>query len=339
MFGLAAIAVPALPAGAASLHCGDTITSDLVLSKNLTCSGTALVVSVAAGSTVSIDLNGHRLKGDGTGTGIETVRPNGNAGTLSVSGGTITGFATALVGAGQGSLATLNVTGMRLVSNGGWLPIDLGPQTNVQDSSFIDSGLGGSSENRQWLIVRNSKFVRSGIHSSYQSFTFVYDSTFVGGGIYAGIESNLVVLRNSFQACDVGVSLNTGFSAGTTTVEDNTFSKCRIGAVLGGLDGPVSVQRNSFVNSTETGMMFTSAPGLNGDIAGNTFLHNGGDGLSGSGLTSSTGPLPIIRITGNQANRNGGYGLDLTGVTDGGGNTARGNANPAQCTGVVCTSH
>ena len=42
------------------LRCGDTITTDVVLTRDLTCSGTALHVSA---SGVTVDLAGHRVRG------------------------------------------------------------------------------------------------------------------------------------------------------------------------------------------------------------------------------------------------------------------------------------
>jgi hypothetical protein len=43
-------------------------------------------------------------------------------------------------------------------------------------------------------------------------------------------------------------------------------------------------------------------------------------------------------ITANTANDNLDYGIEaVAGVTDGGGNTASGNGNPAQCLNVACS--
>jgi hypothetical protein len=47
---------------------------------------------------------------------------------------------------------------------------------------------------------------------------------------------------------------------------------------------------------------------------------------------------PQTTITENAANDNGDLGIfAVAGVTDGGGNTASGNGNPAQCEGVSCS--
>ena len=40
--------VPAVPASAATVKCGDTITTSVVLTKNLTCAGDGLIVGAPA---------------------------------------------------------------------------------------------------------------------------------------------------------------------------------------------------------------------------------------------------------------------------------------------------
>jgi hypothetical protein len=58
-------------------------------------------------------------------------------------------------------------------------------------------------------------------------------------------------------------------------------------------------------------------------------FNGGGDGI----LVDN----PQTTITGNTANDNLDYGIEaVAGVTDGGGNTASGNGNPAQCLNVAC---
>ena len=47
---------------------------------------------------------------------------------------------------------------------------------------------------------------------------------------------------------------------------------------------------------------------------------------------------PGTRLVDNTANDNDDLGIEaVAGVTDGGGNTATGNGNPAQCLNVQCT--
>lgn len=113
-------------------------------------------------------------------------------------------------------------------------------------------------------------------------------------------------------------------------IEGNTFRHCRVGVALYGLSGPVSVRQNTFVDNTETGMLYTEPlKGLT--ISENSFLRNGGDGLVGSGARP-------VQVSGNRAIGNTGLGINVPADSVGDGNAARGNGNPLQCAGVVCTT-
>ena len=75
----AGLALALLPAGVARANhvaCGDTITADTTLDSDLTnCPGDGLVIG--AGS-ITLDLNGHTIDGDGGDIGIrDSTRPLG----------------------------------------------------------------------------------------------------------------------------------------------------------------------------------------------------------------------------------------------------------------------
>jgi hypothetical protein len=78
----------------ATIKCGDTIDQDVALVHNLTCSGDGLVLSNGA----TLDLNGHKIRGDGTGTGVRIVdfgnENDTHQGDDVLSNGTIAGFDT-----------------------------------------------------------------------------------------------------------------------------------------------------------------------------------------------------------------------------------------------------
>jgi len=66
-------------------------------------------------------------------------------------------------------------------------------------------------------------------------------------------------------------------------------------------------------------------------VAANLARFNGG----GDGIHVDN---PLTTITANTADDNLDYGIEgVAGVTDGGGNTATGNGNPAQCLNVACS--
>jgi hypothetical protein len=345
LVGCCAIGSSALPAAAGSVKCGDKISADIVLTKNLKCSGDALHIVVSTENTVRINLNGYSIKGDGTGTAFETVlfRPSGSqiSGKLVVTGGTggkvgtVTGFASVFIGAnpsgGGVGLQNLTFTNLRLKSNTNWMYGRAMDDVVVKNTNFIDTGNGGAYTDGGTVTVRNSKFVRSGISSASESYGYLYKNTFIEGGFAGGYASTVVATGNSFQDCDKGISMNLAWHE-PMKVDGNKFERCRIGLELNGLTGPVSVKGNSFVENTQIAMSFSSLAHQDLTIANNKFLRNVGDGLTGTGA----GPT---RVTGNLAVGNGALGLNTPGVTDGGRNVARDNGDPNQCVGVACSPH
>lgn len=330
---LAGVGLSAVPAHAATLSCGDTITSDVTLTGDLTCSGTALTVSVEAPDTVQVTLDGHRITGDGTGVGIAVASGSRiTPGSLTVSDGTIRGFGYALVspvlGGGFGAM-NLTLDDVTLRSNGRWLANSVRDDVTVTGSRIIDSGYGGASVEGT-ITVQDSRFLRSSVVSFGESYNYLYGSTFDQGGFRHGVASNVVAVGNTFRNCDVGISAADVWPPSPTQVDDNVFDGCRVGARVSGFAGGATVRGNTFSDNTEAGLIFSAGGVLAIDISGNRFLRNGGDGLSGTGNAA-------VVVANNRAVRNGGHGINVSGVTDGGGNRASGNATAPQCVGVTCT--
>src|SRR5262245_26190562 len=70
-----------------SPQCGDTVTTDVVLTQDLVCPGDGLFVGTS--SSVTLDLNGHSIRGSGVGYGL-FVLPSTSA--IVIEGGTIRNF-------------------------------------------------------------------------------------------------------------------------------------------------------------------------------------------------------------------------------------------------------
>lgn len=330
---VAAAVLPVLPSAAASsLSCGDIVTADITLTRNLTCSGTALRVLVTAPDTVHVNLNGHRLTGDGTGVGIEVVSPT-SQGSLSVSRGTIRGFGTALIGGGRLPVVdNVSIDRVELRSNGQWVPRGaVRAALTLTGSRVIDSGLGGASTDSGALTVRRSYFLRLSVASSSESYNYLYDSVFVEGGFSHGFAGNVIAVGNTFRRCSIGISAPDVFPSSPTRIDRNVFDSCTLGLQLAAIGGTVSVSGNTFLHNTGEGFTFAAPRFTVMEVEGNRLLGNGGSGMSGTGN-------PGVRITNNVARGNGGHGIDVTGATDGGGNVATGNATAPQCVGVACTS-
>jgi parallel beta-helix repeat protein len=137
---------------------------------------------------------------------------------------------------------------------------------------------------------------------------------FFGQGIYVLSSSNNLIEKNEVEENSFGAVLwDNGFAG---TADGNTFSKNEFnenGAagmwILGGTSGTL-VEKN---DADENG--FAPSFGLNDGIR-----------ATGAGVT----------LTKNKANDNADLGIQASAVTDGGGNKAKGNGNPAQCTGITC---
>lgn len=81
-----------VPAAAATLTCGQVITTDIALSHNLVCpAGTdALVIGA---DNITLDLKGYTISGDGTHAGVRAAQRAG----VTITNGTIIGFAAGVV--------------------------------------------------------------------------------------------------------------------------------------------------------------------------------------------------------------------------------------------------
>jgi hypothetical protein len=329
--------LPVVEAQAATpLRCGATITSNVVLAQDLTCTGDGLRVGA---NGLTIDLNGHQLKGSGTGTGInaETVSPSTpELRNFSVRNGTISRFG---VGLSRHNFAgTASVSRVVFSKNG--------------------AGIGATSSNDSVaLVVSDSTFASNnvGLDQFREKFSNVSRSTFRGNGTGASLrDTDAALTSNSFidnaiglQASSTGVQIRANLFIGGTagvdiadamygvTVERNSFTGTGLGVETrnGG-----NVVGNIFISNGSAGLYMH---GLGGTATGNTFARNGFRPASridptGKALTAGLWADAGKTITGNTAYGNAGYGIEGHGVVDGGKNRAALNGNPAQCVGVVC---
>lgn len=329
---LTLVQAPATAGQAVTVRCGDTITTDVVLTRNLSCAGDGLVV-VASG--VTVDLNGHRITGSGAGTGLDLTW--GLEG-VTVRDGTVRGFGSGIdnVGTTRVDGVTFTDNGHGAVARGGRLEIlDSSFRSNgigaggvgtmdVSGSTFRDNGTGIQCFNAE-LDVRRSRFTdnQQGLTTALCGVV-LEESTVLGGAVAA-----------TFEPLGFGLELR-----------GNTFSGAGLGVrVRSAFDGPREITGNVFRGHGASGLVIESeaantSPGL--VIGGNTFRGNGfAPGahvdLTGRPLTSGAW-ADAGALTGNAAIGNAGHGLEAHGASDGGGNVARGNGADPQCVGVVCSS-
>ena len=139
-----------------------------------------------------------------------------------------------------------------------------------------------------------------------------------GVGVLSIMSKNfgMVLSRNSFIGLGLGV--DTSISA-TVTIDNNVFKG----------NGASGLNLRDVWAGTVTGNTFVGngfSPGIYADPSGNPLTAGLWTSIDGNGT-----------IAHNTAIGNAGYGIEAHGAVDGGGNIARGNGNPAQCLGVVCT--
>jgi parallel beta-helix repeat protein len=137
------------------------------------------------------------------------------------------------------------------------------------------------------------------------------DNLFVGVVVVGGDDNRIKqnsILRNG-DGSEGGIHLvsdDQGNSSDRTIVSGNTLGKNRGDGIL--------------VDPGQTGTV----------IEGNRSVNSSDDGIDVDD--------PATALRQNIANNNGDLGIEaVAGVTDGGGNTARGNGNPAQCVNVRCS--
>ncbi|NKY39381.1 right-handed parallel beta-helix repeat-containing protein [Cellulomonas septica] len=332
--------------------CGAVLTTDSVLTADLTCPAGVGGLELAEG--VTLDLGGHTLRGPGSGVGV-LVQVLGDAG---VHDGTIAGWSTGI----RNDEPEFEIDGV----------------VTIADVTFTENGTGVDPSGRwgasgKTYEVSDSVFTANsdGIGAFY-GFAHVVRSVFTGNGtavnlITAGvaIEDSRIEHNSTGLHCD-----ESGCSVERTTLADNGVA---VDARFFGADIVDSV-----VERNEVGLASFSVWGVN-HVSGTEFLDNGtaidlqtssaeivDNVFRGNGLgfrTDGSDPTwfpetllrgnlfernddaiffdeieggPNTRLTKNTANYNRGWGIHAPGVVDGGGNKAKGNGNQPQCVGVVC---
>jgi hypothetical protein len=296
------LSLGAVPALATHVTCGETITRDTKLDNDLSdCPpefGTTPAIVIGADG-VTLDLNGHAV---GPGGGINTTEiDNEGYDHLTVKDGTVSGaYAIAIRGAADNLVTNVHAGG-----RGGVVAADAhGLQIT---KSVIDGGAIGG-------IV-------------------------VGGTGDFRIEDNVV---------SEGISISSSDPQAKTVIRGNVVTHNTYCGICAG----VGVIEHNFVTYSETGIYASGAL-----IRHNVVEHSYRDGIVALGSTAvshNTANLNLgdgirasdsVTVSHNTANYNGsvpqpetlglGINADPT-VIDGGGNRAKGNANPLQCLNVFC---
>jgi hypothetical protein len=341
--GLVAATLMVVTAGAASaapqqVACGGTVTGYARLTRDLSCTGDG----VALTGDATLDLDGHRFAGSGTGVGV-TTSPTGIS---TIVGGTLRGWDRAVEGGpDSGESPVVVVRGVRFVDNAAAV-IEAFATTVTVDRALVSGGerglhasLGAS------LTVSRSTFrgVRFAV-TAFQGGMSLTGSSLTGNGIAVNcgdatcdVAGNVLARNdtavNSFNAATtLADNAITGNDVGYTTsisvdeVHGNRFTGNGTAAQVGEL-GRTVLRENVFVRN-DVGFTTSDVTETAQVILDRNTFHRNGDGV----LVT----VPGASLSGNSAIRNTRWGIYAPGAIDLGGNTARGNGNQPQCVGVTC---
>lgn len=349
------VAVPqsasAYPSPPPAVQCGQTLTVDTVLTRNLTCTGDGLVLAPG----VSLDLGGRTLRGSGAGVGV-TVD---TLGTSVVRNGTLAGWATAVgttwIEESEPDAGPLTVDRVRFRDN--VVGVDASGEggtgryrkpTTVTGSSF--SGHTRAAVDGNWygqVVVDRTTFTDNTIGVWNSGDATVRRSRFVRNDrAVIGVEAVVTIEDSTFEDNLVGVG---AYMIGTTTVRGSRF--VRSGVAVDGAGHYTHVDSSAFQGNERAVVLGE----LGGSVTGSTLRDNGeaialdGDGLANSEVHDNVlrrngegivldGDLFQVGVGGNDVRGSTGWGIYAPGATDLGGNTARGNGSDPQCVGVVCAT-
>jgi hypothetical protein len=307
-----------------NIQCGEMITSSIVLSHDLHCSGTAFFVNdLNNPAGVTVDLGGHTVSSTGT---TCAVREGGSvpASTI-VEDGRIVGGACA-VGINKDDDFNHIVFDGGQVTSVGVLVV-----SSVEDSKFIHgaSFVGGSGS--AWgPTVQDNVF--SGPADGPAAISVAgFGIAYVSGNRIRGYSTGIIA-----SGTDTGqITGNTVLGSGVGIVAD-TLAESPDGY-------RVDLSDNVVRRSMGDGILIQGSEGLS--VTGNVADHNGADGIHlipASGTPS--GPFLNVYVAGNRASYNAALGINAPQqnppdvlVADGGGNRAHHNGNPAQCSNITCS--
>ncbi len=279
--------------------CGQIVTSSFKLANDLFCATDGLVIGADG---ITVDLNGHTLRGSGTGTaGIRLVSHN----SVTIRNGFVEGFDRGVSIAGIKNI----VSGMSVVQPAFFGVAVSGPRNVIRGNTINGAEVGTVGINANiddGLIESNSVvgFAEFGIrlHSTAQRPT---------------------IRRNAVRANRVGISIEDAIS----TVVSRNVVELNIdhGIVVQQGSDPTSVSRNAVLNNGQTGIIMFAG---NSSVARNSVRGNDEFGIQVSGPRSSVAMNAVVgnrvagivvaegfanpddtSVVGNTANANGESGI------------------------------
>lgn len=335
--GVLMVAVCAGPPAQAAVpvddvECGDVLTGDHRLTRDLHCDGLGLTLVERA----TLDLGGHTLDGGGSGAAIRLLNDDEEDNHARMHDGVVRGWAQGVRDAHRGT--NMAVTVDRVTFEDITIVFDDGDSSEHGMAVWMtDSTVTGADvvfelgTRHSGLTVRGSHLERNEVvvlDAASAGFEFI-DSVLVDNTTVAtvGEPSGLIITDSHVSGSREVVSRHWQGAAltGSTFVDNDV--------VVAGSERQRWIDGNTFLHN---GLAVGAIPPFDPDdnrlgpteVVGNTFRGNHDAIVTTVGADASIGH--------NVVTYGSGWGIHAPGATDLGGNQAWGNARSPQCTGVVC---
>lgn len=304
--GLLALGTPV--ALAATVTCGTTISTNTVLTADLTgCTGAGIIIGADG---ITLDLKGHTVSGTGAAAsnGILVAFHHD----VVITNGTVSGFSNGVVADTSSQVTVSKITA---IDNIRGINFSNTSSSLIAQSVASDSGLDG---------IRLDGYGTSGNRVTQSTASGNVWGITISNAAHDNLVDRNIVTGNRF-----GVPLFSGTTSNTilrNSITGNVYYGIYIATSSATMVTQNSVQANG-TDGVEVDSTATDTTLLQNDAS-----YNGADGIL---INSSS-----TTVTKNAATYNSALGIDaISGVTDGGGNVAYGNGDSAQCVGVSCATN
>jgi parallel beta-helix repeat protein len=304
----------------AAVECGDTITQDRKLTKDIVnCDVTGLIIGAPG---VTLDLNGHRLDGIGE-SNDGVLNSAGHDGVvIKGSGGKITGFGR---GVEMNNAADARVKGIKF--------------RNIDSATsaigvFMSNSSNALVTNNVVTDMKDPDAVGILLQGGSQAEVSGNEITSIKGQSTRGVRlalNSLGVLVERNRIAEVGGHGIDVDGSDSARILRNRVSRTKLRGILitGDADG-TRVKRNNLIRNEDGLLLDGSWTGSDARISANTARLSLEDGLE----LDAAG----VAVRRNLVLNNADWGIEADpGTIDLGGNRAAGNGEAAQCLNVVCT--
>jgi parallel beta-helix repeat protein len=338
--------------------CGDTITRNAYLASDLRCEGDGLVLV----GDVRLDLRGHTLRGNKTGTGIMVDGVNSDPvivnGHIEEWGAGIRTRQLVDPEAQATFTRTVRVSRVRFAHNHIGVgtedskitfPATIGTTFEISRVRFVDNGLGVGGLSSGPIKISSTRFIRNQAAVSVDngSVSITHSRFLRNAGALQCVEASCTLKHSTLLSNRSGVSLGTPF--GAVVVAYNKISGSDV-AFQGSAVGNLVIKANRFTGNR----IAVLAMGVTGTVTRNVFTknlvgyttdHQGSDPtslvtLDRNHFTKNRDGIYTVdsgtALSKNTAVKNRRWGIYAPRATDLGGNKASGNGRSPQCVGVAC---